>query len=123
MQVHGLAVALLAITTLHGTTGFISKLTTSARRPFGLHMLTNENQLKVSESLAIDTSSLRLVDALNDPNTKQSIGAAEKAVSESIALDVVRSMKHVPTNDCVCHRSVSHISHCHSLSYIFRKKN
>lgn len=110
MQVHALAVTLLTITTLDGTTGFVSKVTTCAHHAFGLQMLTNENQLKVSESHGVDTASLRLADALNEPNTKRSIGAAEKVVSESIVLVAVRSIKHVPTtNDCVCHCSASHI--------------
>lgn len=109
MQVHALAVTLLTIAALDFTTGFVSKVTTSARLAFGLQMSTNGNQIKVSESLSIDTASSRLVDALNNPNTKRSIGAAEKAVSESIALDAVRSVKHVPSNDCVCHLSASYI--------------
>lgn len=121
MQVHALAVTLLAISTLDGTNGFVSKVSTSARHALGLQMWKNETQLKVSESLGIDSVSSRLVDALNDPITKESIGAAEKTVSESITLDMVRSITHTPkiVSATALLLTFSH----YSLSNVHRKTN
>lgn len=124
MKISTVAAALLTITTLHDTAGFLPSLQTGHRRVFGVGVFMSSTADSARPRIVNATDDLTsnpLVHVLNDPDFQGPIHEAEKKVlGGSIMLHLVSTCVHLcgmhvgRACDWFAHVSLFHIS-CQSL--------